>query len=152
MAYPDTILLTLIAFLASSTFAAPTDFFTRLVGRGNEPRNSNAAFCSRLHFKLAFIGTHESPFFGPLIPQNREWILLRRRDTGIRFLQSQIHSIKTISFICRTHCSIGNAGPVEDSLEIVKQWSDENAREVVILLMSNPGRKKTDMDNWASVF
>jgi hypothetical protein len=59
---------------------------------------------------------------------------------GIRFLQAQTHhSIldKNILELCHTSCWLEDAGTLESFLRTVKDWLDDNANEVVTLLLTN---------------
>jgi hypothetical protein len=149
MAHFYSLFIILITCFGLEALAAPT-FFTNLFRRDDQPCNGDTALCNKQYSKVSFIGTHDSPFIGPLLTQDQEQSVLDQLNNGIRFLQSQVHPFLGIPFMCHTSCMLENGGSVENYLKTIKTWLDAHPREVVTLLMTNP--EHMQMSKWAPVF
>ena len=87
------------------------------------------------------MGSHDSPFVGPLPQQNQNLPVEKQLDFGIRYLQAQTHENpfdNDIIELCHTSCFLEDAGSLEGYLRTVKNWLDGHGDEVVTLLLTNP--------------
>jgi hypothetical protein len=104
--------------------------------------NGHAALCSRKYSEVTFIGNHNSAFVGDLPSQNQIKSVKDQLQGGIRFLQSQTHKWDIgdldVMAMCHTNCALAFGGLVIDFLKTVKTFLDQNPREVVTLLLTNP--------------
>lgn len=122
---------------ASSTASAST---VRTAATAATTCNGRTEYCTRSYSNVTFIGSHDSAFVGELPQQNQNIDIKAQLDMGIRFLQAQTHhSIldKNILELCHTSCWLEDAGTLESFLGTVKDWLDDNANEVVTLLLTN---------------
>ncbi|KAE8376725.1 PLC-like phosphodiesterase [Aspergillus bertholletiae] len=102
--------------------------------------NGQSTFCNRKYSSITQLGSHDSPFVGPLPQQNQNLQVTEQLDLGIRFLQGQTHKAldnpDTIQ-LCHTSCLLENGGTLEAFLGTVKTWLDGHPDEVVTLLLTN---------------
>jgi hypothetical protein len=141
----------LLSVLSFQTQAAPllSSLFS-LLPRADPVCNGNAALCSRKYSDVTFVGTHDSPFVGPLPTQNQQKSITDQLNGGIRFMSSQTHTFLNTLSMCHTKCELEDAGSVEDYLREVKTWMDNNPRDVVTLLLTNGDRNP--IANFDAVF
>ncbi|KAJ5758237.1 uncharacterized protein N7511_006931 [Penicillium nucicola] len=102
--------------------------------------NGHAEYCTRSYSNMTFVGSHDSPFVGPLPQQNQNIDITSQLDMGIRYLQAQTHHSvfdKNTLELCHTSCFLEDAGTLKSFLETVKRWLDANPNEVVTLLLTN---------------
>lgn len=102
--------------------------------------NGRAEYCTRSYSNVTFMGSHDSAFVGELPQQNQNIDITAQLDMGIRFLQAQTHHSITddnVLELCHTSCWLEDAGTLESFLGTVKSWLDDNANEVVTLLLTN---------------
>ncbi|KAL8787556.1 MAG: hypothetical protein Q9213_002118 [Squamulea squamosa] len=113
--------------------------------------NGHAELCSRKYSNITFIGAHDSAFVGDSPADNQGISVTAQLDSGIRFLQSQVHinSFKVLS-LCHTSCFLNDAGPVTSFLTTIKTWLEKNPNEVVTLLLTNGDR--TDIKEYDTAF
>lgn len=105
-------------------------------------RKMVAAGVTPSYRNTTFIGSHDSPFTGPLPTQNQNLNVTSQLDLGIRFLQGQTHLNPTNDKelrLCHSSCFLEDAGTLLDFLGLVNGWLDveENKNEVVTLLLTN---------------
>ncbi|OQD84327.1 hypothetical protein PENANT_c013G09907 [Penicillium antarcticum] len=102
--------------------------------------NGHAEYCTRSYSNITFVGSHDSPFVGPLPQQNQNIDVTAQLDMGIRYLQAQTHHSvfdKNVLELCHTSCFLEDAGTLKAFLETVKKWLDANPNEIVTLLLTN---------------
>lgn len=99
--------------------------------------NGNAALCSRSYSNVTQIGTHDSAFVGILPTDNQFDSVTTQLNDGIRFLQAQTHVKDGVLELCHTSCAELDAGPLTTYLSTIKTWMDDNANQVVTLLLTN---------------
>ncbi|KAJ6045115.1 uncharacterized protein N7446_003317 [Penicillium canescens] len=102
--------------------------------------NGHSEYCTRSYSNITFVGSHDSPFVGPLPQQNQNIEVTAQLDMGIRYLQAQTHRSvfdKNTLELCHTSCFLEDAGTLKSFLETVKKWLDANPNEVVTLLLTN---------------
>lgn len=97
--------------------------------------NGQVEYCSRPWSQVAQIGTHDSPFIGPVPSANQDWSLTQQLDSGIRFLQAQSHWERDHLQMCHTNCLLFDGGSVVSYLSTVKTWMDKNPNEVVSAIL-----------------
>jgi hypothetical protein len=117
--------------------------------------NGSPALCSRSYSNITFIGTHDSPFIGPLPSQNQNLAIEDQLGKGIRFLQGQTHAVKLGPInlapqMCHTNCALESGGTIKTYLGKIKTFLDKNPNEVVTLLWTNPDNMP--MSTFASIF
>ena len=104
--------------------------------------NGYAALCGRKYSEVTFVGNHNSAFVGDLPSQNQIKSVKDQLAGGIRFLQSQTHKFTIgdldVMAMCHTNCALAFGGLVDDFLKTVKTFLEQNPREVVTLLLTNP--------------
>jgi hypothetical protein len=137
------ILLSLITFAIHVQALPILDKLYSLVQR--EPLcNGHAALCSRKYSEVTFIGNHNSAFVGDLPSQNQIKSVKDQLNGGIRFLQSQSHKWDIgdmdVMAMCHTNCALAFGGLVDDFLKTVKTFLEQNPREVVTILLTNPDK------------
>lgn len=110
--------------------------------RGDPLCNGYAALCNRKYSEVTFLATHDSAFIGPLPQQNQEKSIPDQLTAGIRFLQSQTQKFELDGSIhmCHTDCALEDGGTVVQYMKQVKSWLDNNPREVVTILLTNPDK------------
>jgi hypothetical protein len=133
------VLLSLLTFVTSiHAFPIFDTLLSPLSTRADPLCDGYASLCSRKYSNITFIGTHDSAFVGDLPSQNQEKSLQDQLGGGIRFLQSQTHKVIDTLAMCHTNCALEFGGLVQDYLQTVKTFLDQNPREVVTLLLTNP--------------
>src|SRR6195952_137139 len=136
-----------ICLSISGVLATP---FNLNLFKRDDPCNGSPALCGSKYSEVTFIGTHDSPFVGPLPTQNQIKSVNDQLNSGIRFLQAQTHNWLGGTWMCHTNCFAvrtsadmrdpetereqENGGLVQDYLKTIKTWLDNNPREVVTLL------------------
>ena len=110
-----------------------------ILPRQDRQCNLNAAVCDRKYSNVSYIGTHNSAFHGELDDPrvNQAMSVTAQLDSGIRFLQAQVHEVLGMLRMCHTSCALLDAGSLEDYLGEVKGWMDGHPDEVVTLLLVN---------------
>ena len=101
------------------------------------PCNGHAELCGREYSNVTHLGTHDSPFVGPLLTDNQNLDITSQLNFGVRFLQGQTHVNEDTLNLCHTSCLLRNAGPLTDFLKTVSEFLDNNPREIVTLLLTN---------------
>lgn len=102
--------------------------------------NGHKEYCNRSYSNITFVGSHDSPFVGPLPQQNQNIDITAQLNMGIRYLQAQTHHSvldKNTLELCHTSCFLEDAGTLKSFLQTVKKWLDANPNEVVTLLLTN---------------
>ncbi|CAG8918497.1 unnamed protein product [Penicillium salamii] len=128
---------TLVSRTSSSSVSAPSDFKS-----SSTPStcNGHSEYCTRSYSNITFVGSHDSPFVGPLPQQNQNIDIKAQLDMGIRYLQAQTHHSvldkKTLE-LCHTSCFLEDAGTLKKFLTTIKKWLDAHPNEVVTLLLTN---------------
>ena len=93
--------------------------------------NGQISYCSQPWSHVSQIGTHNSPFNGPVLTANQDWTVTQQLDAGIRFLQGQSHWENGKLEMCHTNCLLFDGGSAIDYLRKIKTWMDVNPNEVV---------------------
>jgi hypothetical protein len=119
--------------LLTTALAAPL-----LESRQSQPCNGDVSLCSKIYSNVSFVGSHDSAFVGALPTQNQIKSLTDQLNSGSRFLTAQTHSFLGTVSLCHTSCLEEDAGLAKSYLQTVKTWLDNNPREVVTLLWTNP--------------
>jgi hypothetical protein len=133
------VLLSLITFVTQIQALPIFDtLFSSLAVRADPLCNGFASLCNRKYSDITFLGSHDSAFVGDLPSQNQEKQLKDQLGGGIRFLQSQTHKVVDTLAMCHTNCALAYGGLVQDYLKTVKTFLDQNPREVVTVLLTNP--------------
>ncbi|CAG8015325.1 unnamed protein product [Penicillium salamii] len=128
---------TLVSQTSSSPVSAPSD-----IRSSSTPStcNGHSEYCTRSYSNITFVGSHDSPFVGPLPQQNQNIDIKAQLDMGIRYLQAQTHHSvldkKTLE-LCHTSCFLEDAGTLKKFLTTIKKWLDAHPNEVVTLLLTN---------------
>ncbi|CAG7945538.1 unnamed protein product [Penicillium salamii] len=128
---------TLVSRTSSSPVSAPSDFRS-----SSTPStcNGHSEYRTRSYSNITFVGSHDSPFVGPLPQQNQNIDIKAQLDMGIRYLQAQTHHSvldkKTLE-LCHTSCFLEDAGTLKKFLTTIKKWLDAHPNEVVTLLLTN---------------
>lgn len=102
--------------------------------------NGHAQLCNRKYSNVSQIGSHDSPFVGPLPQDNQDIVITAQLNAGVRFLQAQTHKDLRDSStldLCHTSCLLLDVGPLQSYLGTVKTWLDANTHEVLTLLLVN---------------
>jgi hypothetical protein len=88
------------------------------------------------------MGAHDSSFLrdsstGESTAGNQYLNATYALNAGIRLLQVQVHDSNGTIEMCHTTCSLLDAGSLESWLVEIKAWMDDNANDVVTLLIVN---------------
>lgn len=113
--------------------------------------NGDAAFCNRKFSNVSLIGDHDSAFVGILLTDNQYLNVSSQLNSGIRFLQGQVHTSNGALHLCHTYCLERDAGPLVDYLTIVNTFMDANPNEIITLLLTN-GDTNVPITTWGDVF
>lgn len=99
--------------------------------------NGSPELCDRLYSNVTFVGAHDSAFVGTFVTDNQYLSVADQLGLGVRFLQAQTHNKLGTIELCHTSCLEKDAGTLTDYLTSVKTFLDDNADEVVTLLLTN---------------
>lgn len=124
----------------ASASSTPTGSASRTATAAATTCNGRTEYCTRSYSNVTFVGSHDSPFVGPLPQQNQNIDITAQLDMGIRFLQAQTHhSLEDDSVLelCHTSCLLEDAGTLKSFLGTVKHWLDANTNDAVTLLLTN---------------
>lgn len=116
------------------------------------PCNTNDEYCDRKYSNVSLVGTHDSAFDTSLGDprDDQDELVTLQLDSGIRFLQSQVHYFNNSLSMCHTSCALLYAGTLHDYLVPIKTWLDSNENDVLTLLIVNGDR--TNITEFAKVF
>lgn len=99
--------------------------------------NGSPDICDRLYSNVTYVGSHDSAFVGILPTQNQFISVAKQLSLGVRFLQAQSHDKDGVIELCHTTCLEEDAGTLATYLATIKTFLDDNADEVVTLLLTN---------------
>ncbi|KAI1640905.1 PLC-like phosphodiesterase [Biscogniauxia mediterranea] len=117
--------------------------------------NNSPDLCSQSYGNITHMGAHDSSFLrdsstGNSVAGNQYYNATVALDAGIRLLQAQVHDKDGAIELCHTTCDLLDAGTLQDWLVAIKYWMDNNANEVVTLLLVNSDNKEAS--EFGSVF
>ncbi|KAF2423520.1 hypothetical protein EJ08DRAFT_689815 [Tothia fuscella] len=107
--------------------------------------NNSPALCSRSYSNITHLGAHDSPFLSNATNKyqsagNQFFNTTTQLDAGVRLLSAQIHTTNSSTTelrLCHSDCSLLDSGSLVTWLEEIRTWMDNNANEVVTLLLVN---------------
>jgi len=137
-----------IAALSASSFAAT------LPTKRADVCNGKAELCGRSYGNITFVGAHDSFAFSkdPLaLSRDQEVDIPSQLKLGVRMLQAQAHAKGGDLHFCHTSCTLFDGGKVVDYLKLVKTFLDQNPKEVLTLLFTNPENISLK-DKWLPAF
>ncbi|KAI0603487.1 PLC-like phosphodiesterase [Biscogniauxia sp. FL1348] len=117
--------------------------------------NNSPDLCSQSYGSITHMGAHDSSFLrdsstGNSVAGNQYYNATVALDAGIRLLQAQVHDKDGAIELCHTTCDLLDAGTLQDWLVAIKYWMDNNANEVVTILLVNSDNKEAS--EFGSVF
>lgn len=122
--------------------------------------NGHAELCDKSYADVVYIGAHNSYAVGDGVSDNQAVNITTTLKGGVRLIQGQAHENHGIFrsdesnpselSLCHTSCFLQDGGSLEDYLRSVRSWLDENPREVLTILMTNPDR--VDIKRWEAGF
>lgn len=139
-----------VAAAAVAFFAAAVSPVTAATACNNSP-----TLCSRTYNNITHMGAHGSAFLregtGSIAAAGNQFknatdVL----DAGLRLLQAQVHNENGTLRLCHTSCSLLDAGTLESWLTKIDTWMNDNANDVVTLLLVNSD--EVDASEFGSVF
>ena len=114
---------------------------------GNVACNNSPDLCAQAYNAVTFMGAHNSAFLrtGEQAEQsivgglggNQFFDAVAALDAGLRLLQAQVHVEDGQLVLCHTSCEISDAGPLSTWLGTVNDWMDQNANDVVTVMLVN---------------
>lgn len=141
-----TALLSLTPALASAaiTKTSASHHYTPLKPRQTSSTacNNSPELCSRNYNNITHLGAHDSSFLRDestdnSIAGNQYFNATEALSAGFRLLQAQVHNENGTLRLCHSSCSLLDAGSLQDWLEKIAFWMDNNANEVVTILLVN---------------
>lgn len=104
--------------------------------------NNSPDLCSKPYNSVVHLGAHDSPFVrdastGFSSSGNQYFNSSVQLSAGVRLLSAQVHKSNGQWHLCHSSCDLLDAGLLSDWLEEIKEWLDNNADEVVTLLLVN---------------
>ncbi|PWN44403.1 hypothetical protein IE81DRAFT_299040 [Ceraceosorus guamensis] len=157
-------LLFLSTALQASASLLPAWYFDKATSTTNLAAaptcNGHAELCSKSYADVVYIGAHNSYAVGDGVSDNQAVNITTTLKGGIRLIQGQAHenygvfrsneSNPSELSLCHTSCLLQDGGSLEDYLRSVRAWLNENPREVLTILMTNPDR--VDIRRWEAGF
>ena len=139
-------LATFATFLTLSSAAllprqSDTSIISQQSGSGTACNNS-PDLCSKAYNEITHLGAHDSPFVRDAttdfsVSGNQFYNSTIQLNAGVRLLSGQIHKSNGNLHLCHSSCDLLDAGILSTWLMEIKQWLDNNPREVVTLLIVN---------------
>ncbi|KAI9727037.1 MAG: hypothetical protein M1834_008563 [Cirrosporium novae-zelandiae] len=137
--------------LLDATSRAHFPMWRMSISAGSSTCNGYAELCDRKYSNVTFVGAHDSAFVGYLLTQNQHWAVSKQLSKGYRYLQGQTHkNDDDVISMCHTTCSELDSGTLATYLTTVKDFLDDNANEVVTLLLTNSDA--IDISEYATIF
>lgn len=108
--------------------------------------NNSPSLCDQRYNNITQLGAHDSPFLRDgstswSTSGNQFYNSTVQLQAGVRLLTAQVHRTNTTSsgqwHLCHTSCDLLDAGKLSDWLGEVKLFLDNNANEVVTILLVN---------------
>ncbi|WFD30238.1 hypothetical protein MSPP1_001255 [Malassezia sp. CBS 17886] len=126
-------------------------------GRRATKCNGYRELCNRQYSNVTVVGTHDSYAVGKLtdLGANQDVNVTMQLNDGVRALQIQGHKSKTSDggsgiSLCHTDCSIMDGGSADSYLKDVSDWLQQNANDVVTIIVAN--NDNLPATQWASAF
>ncbi|KAK6541461.1 hypothetical protein TWF694_007271 [Orbilia ellipsospora] len=104
--------------------------------------NGSPLLCDRKYNNITYMGAHDSAFLhdastGESLAGNQNFNATIALDSGIRFLQAQVHNQEGTLELCHTSCFLLDAGTLTAWLTKIRYWLDQNPNEVITILLVN---------------
>ncbi|KUJ07231.1 uncharacterized protein LY89DRAFT_678194 [Mollisia scopiformis] len=104
--------------------------------------NNSPELCNRNYNNITHMGAHDAAFLRDSSTSfstsgNQYYNATKALSAGLRLLQAQVHNSNGTLELCHTTCTLLDAGSLESWLADIKTWMDDNANEVVTLLLVN---------------
>ncbi|KAK9790414.1 putative PLC-like phosphodiesterase [Seiridium cardinale] len=104
--------------------------------------NNSPDLCSRTYDNVTHMGAHDSSFLRDSSTDNSiagtQYLnATYALNNGLRLLQLQVHDLNGVIEMCHTTCDLLDAGTLQSWLTAIKDWMDNNANDVVTLLIVN---------------
>lgn len=133
------ILISCLSFLSLSTAASINPSISR---RQTTACNNSPSLCSKPYNSVVHLGAHDSPFVRDATTDfsasgNQYYNSSVQLSAGVRLLSAQVHQSNGQYHLCHSSCDLLDAGILSDWLEEIKAWLDNNANEVVTILLVN---------------
>lgn len=108
----------------------------------NSACNNSPDLCSKAYNEITHLGAHNSPFVRDAttdfsVSGNQFYNSTIQLNAGVRLLSAQIHQSNGNLHLCHSSCDLLDAGILSTWLMEIKQWLDNNPREVVTILLVN---------------
>ncbi|PKS11937.1 hypothetical protein jhhlp_001233 [Lomentospora prolificans] len=139
-----TALLSLTPSLASAaaTITSPNHAPLKPRQTSSTACNNSPELCSRNYNNITHLGAHDSSFLRDestdnSVAGNQFFNATEALNAGFRLLQAQVHNENGTLRLCHSSCSLLDAGPLQDWLKKIAFWMDNNANEVVTILLVN---------------
>ncbi|KZT02492.1 PLC-like phosphodiesterase [Laetiporus sulphureus 93-53] len=108
------------------------------VRRAASTCNGYAEFCDRSFGNITFVGAHDSySVSSTSAAANQDYNVTQQLNDGVRMLQMQTHNESGTIELCHTSCDLLDGGSLENYLQSVKSWMDDNTDDVVSMLIVN---------------
>ncbi|KAF3913761.1 hypothetical protein AA313_de0209083 [Arthrobotrys entomopaga] len=117
--------------------------------------NGSPLLCDRNYNNITYMGAHDSAFLhdastGDSLAGNQNFNATVALDSGIRFLQAQVHNQAGTLELCHTSCFLLDAGTLTAWLTKIRYWLDQNPNEVITILLVNSDN--VDTGNFGAAF
>jgi len=116
--------------------------------------NGHPELCDRKYGNTTFLGSHDSFAVSPhwfALSRTQEVSLEDQMKMGVRMLQAQGRMHNGALHFCHTSCILFDGGTVEAYLLKVKKFLEENPREVMTFVFTNPEEVSVEKV-WKPVF
>ncbi|CAM0137583.1 hypothetical protein VKS41_003052 [Umbelopsis sp. WA50703] len=108
--------------------------------------NGHESLCARKYNNITYLATHNSYAYTKNVGSTQQYPITSQLDQGVRALKlttaqpgrwsnTSEHKVQ----LCHTMCEILDAGPLEDTLDIIANWLKQNPHEVLTIMMNNIG-------------
>ncbi|EGG01134.1 uncharacterized protein MELLADRAFT_111167 [Melampsora larici-populina 98AG31] len=100
--------------------------------------NGYQEYCERQYSNITFLAAHDSPNVqAGSVAANQARTVIQQLNDGVRMLTAQLHNQNGVIHLCHTTCLLLDKGPLLDYLIQIKQWLDQNPRQVISFLWVN---------------
>lgn len=106
--------------------------------------NGSPQLCDRLFNETIFLTTHNSFAIGSNPAANQELSIAQQLNDGVRGISLDLHNFDPSNpngdiSLCHYNCALLYAGPLINTLTVIKKFLDDNSKEIVTIFIENFG-------------
>jgi hypothetical protein len=138
-----TVVAALLTIASASILPRQSDISVTTQSSGTDTAcNNSPDLCSKAYNAITHLGAHDSPFVRDAttdfsVSGNQFYNSTIQLNAGVRLLSAQIHQSNGDIHLCHSSCDLLDVGLLSTWLMEIKQWMDNNPREVVTVLLVN---------------